>query len=58
MYPHQPVEDKSNSRTSAKSIRDAIVMLKWRHHVASQRIQDFLEAFFTFDASKGTLGGI
>ena len=28
------------------STRDAIVMLKLRHHVASQRIQDFLEAFF------------
>ena len=27
------------------SIRDVIVMVKRRHHVASQRIQDFCEAF-------------
>ena len=30
------------------SIRDIMIMLKWRHHVASQRIQDFLETFFMF----------
>ena len=29
-------------------IRGLIVMLKWRHHVASQRIQNFLEVFFMF----------
>ena len=29
-------------------IHDGIVMLKWRHHTASQRIQDFLEVFFMF----------
>ena len=28
------------------SVRDVIVKLKLRHHVASQRIQDFLEVFF------------
>ena len=27
---------------------DVIVMLKWRHHVAPQRIQDFLRAFYMF----------
>ena len=27
---------------------DAILMLKLRYHVTSQRIQDFLEAFFMF----------
>ena len=30
------------------SIRDVIIVLKWHHLVASQRIQDFLEAFFMF----------
>ena len=35
-------KDKTNSRTS---IRDVIDTLKCQHHVASQRIQDFLEAF-------------
>ena len=34
------------SRTGRKSIRDIIVVLKLHHHVASQRIQDFLEVFF------------
>ena len=29
------------------SIHDVIVMLKWRHPVASQRIQDFLKVFFS-----------
>ena len=29
-------------------ISDVIVMLKLRHHVASQCIQDFLEIFFMF----------
>ena len=27
------------------SLRDVIVMLKWSHHVASQRIQNYLEDF-------------
>ena len=35
-------EQPHDGRTS---IRDVIVMLKWRHRVASQRIQDFLEVF-------------
>ena len=30
------------------SICDVIEMLEWHHHVASQRIQNFLEAFFMF----------
>ena len=34
------------------SICDVIVVLKWRHHVASQRIQDFLEALFMFSNIK------
>ena len=38
-------DKKTNSHTS---IRDVRVMLIIRHHVASQRIQDFLEVFFTF----------
>ena len=33
------------------SIRN-IVMLKWRHHVASQGIQDFLEIFIMFFENK------
>ena len=31
-----------------ESLHDVIAMFKWRHYVASQRIQDFLEAFFMF----------
>ena len=51
---HILVQDlgKDKKRTAARrpdagrrSIRDVIVILKWRQHVASQRIQDFLEAF-------------
>ena len=38
-------ELKTNSHMS---ICDVIVMLKCCHHVTSQRIQDFLEAFFMF----------
>ena len=30
------------------SIRNVTVMLKLRHHVTSQPIQDFLESFFMF----------
>ena len=33
---------------SHTSFREVIVMIKYGHHVASQRILDFLEAFFTF----------
>ena len=50
-----PARGKDKKRTAAHlphagrtSIRDVIVMLKLRHHVASQRIQDFLDVFFTF----------
>ena len=32
-------------RMQATRFRDVIVMLKWRHQVASQHIQEFLEAF-------------
>ena len=53
-YLHQPV-GKIKKRTAAcrphterTSICAVIVMLKWRHHVASLRIQIFLKAFFTF----------
>ena len=49
---NQPVE-KIKTRTAARrphagrtSIRDVIIMLKLRHHVASQHIQDFLEVCF------------
>ena len=62
-YPYQPVE-KIKKRTAARrphagrtSIRDVIVMLKLRHHVASRRIQDFLEAFFIFSNIKCVLIG-
>ena len=34
--------------TGQASIRDVIVILKWRHHVAPQRIEDFLEGLFIF----------
>ena len=34
------------------SIPDVIVMFKLRHHVASQRIQDFLEVFCMFSNIK------
>ena len=37
---------------SCTMFRDVIVMLKWRHHVASRRIQDFLEVFFMFSYIK------
>ena len=50
-----PARGKDRNRTAARrlhagrtSIRDVIVMLKLRHHVASQRIQDFLVIFFVF----------
>ena len=54
---HIPVQaiGKDKKRTVARrphdgrtSICDVIVMLKGRHHVTSQRIQDFLEALFMF----------
>ena len=32
-------------------------MLKWRHHVAAQRIQDFLEVFSTFFQYNEVLSG-
>ena len=48
-----PALGKDKERTAARcphanrpSIHDVIVMLKRRHNVASQRIQDFLEALF------------
>ena len=50
-----PARGKDKKQTTARrphakrtSIHDVIVMLKIRHHVASQRIQDFLEIFFMF----------
>ena len=33
-------------RADRTSIRDVIVMLKWRHNVTFQRIHDFLVVFF------------
>ena len=50
-YPYQPKGKIKNTaarwtQAGRTSICDVIVMLKWRHHVASQRIQDFLETFF------------
>ena len=50
-----PAHWKDKKRTAARqshagrtSIRDAIVILKLRHHVAPQRIQDILGVFFMF----------
>ena len=50
-----PAHGKDKNQTAARrphaggtSIRDAIVMLKWRLHVASQWIMFFLEVFFMF----------
>ena len=52
---HVPAYRKDKKLTAARrphagcsSFCDIIVMLKWRHHVASQRIQDSLEAIFMF----------
>ena len=39
------------------SICDVIVMLKWCHHVASQRIQDFPEVFVKFFNINEVLSG-
>ena len=53
-HPYQPM-GKIKKRTAArrphagrKSFHDATIMLKWRHHIACQRILDFLEVFFMF----------
>ena len=50
-----PACGKDKKRTAARppyacltSSRDIIVKVKRRHHVTSQQIQDFLEAFFKF----------
>ena len=50
-----PAQGKDKKRTAARRpqddrtlVCDLIVRLKWHHHVASQWIQDFLEAFFIF----------
>ena len=49
-HPYQPLGKIKNEQPHASrtSIGDVIVMLKWRHHVASKRIQDLLEVFFMF----------
>ena len=49
-YSYQPVGKIKNDQPHAghTSICDVIVMLKRRHHIASQRIQDFLESFCMF----------
>ena len=46
---HIPVQDRGNDK---KNIIDVNVMLKLRHHVASQRIQDFLDVFSGFSIIK------
>ena len=51
IIPHTRIGPRATARrphTGRTSIRDVIVMIKRRHHVASQRIQEFLEAFFMF----------
>ena len=40
--------DARGQHTGRTSIHDVIIILKVRHHVASQRIQDFPEVFFMF----------
>ena len=48
-FPYQPVEKIKKQQIAARwPYVDIILMLKWRHHVASERIQDFLEAVFMF----------
>ena len=49
-YPYQPMGNIKNEqpRAARTSIRDVIVLLKLRHHVASQHNQDFLDVFFMF----------
>ena len=46
-----PIRGKDKKRTAEHLIPEIIVMLKLCHHVTSQRIQDFLEAFFKFNGS-------
>ena len=41
-------KDKKRTDTSRTSIRDVIIMLKYRHLGASQQTHDFLEDFFMF----------
>ena len=61
IYPYHPVgriktEEPHVGRTlvarwphvGRMSIRDVIVMLKLRYHIASQRFQELLEVFFLF----------
>ena len=49
-YPCQPVgkieQPQVGLHASGTSFHGVFVMLKWRHHVASQWTQDFLETFF------------
>ena len=53
-YPYQPVGNIKNvwAHSGRTLIPNVIVMFKWRHHVASLRIKDFMEAFFMFIHSK------
>ena len=52
ILPARGKDKKKNSRTSAarwpQVDRDVILMLKLRHNVTSQRIQDFQDIFFMF----------
>ena len=54
-YPYQPVGKTRNKRPHAgrTSVHDLIAILKLRLHVASQCIQDFLEALFMFEVFSG-----
>ena len=49
-YLYQPMGKIINEQlhVGRTSIGDVIVMFKLCHHVASQRIQDFLQVFFMF----------
>ena len=47
-----PARGKDKKRTAARrrklAAQRSVTPLNWRHHVATQRIQDFLEAFFKY----------
>ena len=57
-YPYQPVGKKKKQTAACRppaghmSIRDVIVMLKWRHHIASLCIWIFWKSFFMFHQYK------
>ena len=55
IHPYQPFWKIKNTQTHAgsTSIRDVIVMLKWRHHVASQVFRVIWMSFLHFSNIRG-----